>query len=76
MGNKVYTMKFRILIQIDEDGMYIVQCPTLPGCVPQGKTRAEALAHLKDAIQGYLLSLKKHNEASTSLLSPARIFAN
>ena len=56
------SMKFRILIEQDEDGIFVVQCPTLPGCVSQGKTRAEALSNIKDAIGGYLESLKKHGE--------------
>ena len=55
-------MKYRILIEQDEDGVYVVECPALPGCVSQGKTRQEALTNIKDAIQGYLESLKKHNE--------------
>jgi len=55
-------MKFRIIIEQDEDGNYIVQCPALPGCISQGRTREEVLANIKDAIYGYLISLKKHNE--------------
>ena len=56
-------MKFRILVQPDEDGVFVAECPTLPGCISQGSTRAEALTNIQDAIQGYLASLKKHNEA-------------
>ena len=55
-------MKFRVIIEADEDGVFVAECPSLPGCVSQGKTRAEALANIKDAITGYLASLKKHNE--------------
>lgn len=55
-------MKFRVIIEQDEDGIYTVECPTLPGCVSQGRTRQEALENIKDAIQGYLESLKKHKE--------------
>ncbi|MBL7160420.1 MAG: type II toxin-antitoxin system HicB family antitoxin [Candidatus Aenigmarchaeota archaeon] len=55
-------MKFRIVIEQDENGAYTVECPSLPGCVSQGKTRKEALENIKDAVQGYLESLKKHNE--------------
>ena len=57
-----HTMKFRAIIEQDEDGNYIVQCPSLPGCITEGKTRGEALTNVKDAIEGYLKSLKKHNE--------------
>ena len=55
-------MKYRTIIEQDEDGDYIVQCPALPGCISEGKTREEALANIRDAIGGYLASLKKHNE--------------
>lgn len=55
-------MKYRVLIDQDEDGMFVAECPSLPGCVSQGSTRAEALAHIRDAIGGYLASLKKHGE--------------
>ncbi len=55
-------MKFRVLIEPDEDGVFVAECPVLPGCVSQGKTRDEAVANIRDAIQGYLHSLEKHNE--------------
>ncbi len=55
-------MKFRTIIEQDEYGNYVVQCPALPGCISEGKTREEALANIKDAIEGYMASLKKHNE--------------
>lgn len=55
-------MKYRILIEQDEDGVFVAECPSLPGCVSQGKTRQEALRHIQDAIKGYLESLKKHDE--------------
>jgi len=56
-------MKFRVAIQADEEGVFVAECPTLPGCISQGKTREEALANIKDAIEGYLASLRKHGEA-------------
>lgn len=55
-------MKFRVIIEQDEDGMYVVECPTLPGCISQGKTRKEALSNIEDAIKGYLTSLKQHGD--------------
>lgn len=55
-------MKFRIVIEQNEDGAYVAECPSLPGCVSQGKTRGEALTNSKDAIRGYLASLQKHGE--------------
>ena len=56
------TVKFRVIIEQDEDGIFVASCPALPGCISQGKTRAEAQANIKDAIQGYLESLAKHSE--------------
>jgi predicted RNase H-like HicB family nuclease len=55
-------MKYRVIIEQDEEGMYIAECPSLPGCISQGRTREEALKNIKEAIEGYLESLEKHNE--------------
>lgn len=55
-------MKIRVLIEEDEDGIFVAECPTLPGCISQGNTRQNALKNINDAIKGYLKSLKKHNE--------------
>ena len=55
-------MKFRATIEPDEDGVFVAECPALPGCISQGKTRDEATMNIRDAIQGYLGSLKKHGE--------------
>lgn len=55
-------MKFRVFIEQDEDGLFVVTCPSLPGCVSQGRTRDEARANVEDAIAGYVASLKKHGE--------------
>ena len=43
-------MKFNVTIDRDEDGVWIVECPSIPGCVSQGKTREEALENIKEAI--------------------------
>jgi predicted RNase H-like HicB family nuclease len=55
-------MKYRVLIEEDEDGMFIAEVPALPGCVTQGATRAQALANCREAIAAYLESLQKHGE--------------
>lgn len=57
-------MKYRVIIEQDEDGVFIAECPTFPGCVSQGETRAEAEENIKDAIKGYIESLLKHDEAA------------
>ena len=54
--------RYRVLIEVDEDGKFVAECPSLPGCISQGDSRDEALANIKDAIAGYLESLRKHNE--------------
>jgi predicted RNase H-like HicB family nuclease len=43
-------MKFVVSIYQDEDGMYIAECPSIPGCVSQGQTEAEAASNITDAI--------------------------
>lgn len=43
-------MKFSITLYQDEDGVWIAECPPIPGCVSQGSTRAEAIEHLREAI--------------------------
>lgn len=55
-------MKFRVVIEQDDDGAFVAECPSLPGCVSQGQTRAEALGNIRDAIAGYVESLRKHGE--------------
>lgn len=55
-------MRFRIFIKQDEDGIFTSDVPELPGCISQGKTREDAVTNIKDAISGYLASLKKHGE--------------
>ncbi len=45
------TMKFLVSIYQDEDGAYIAECPSIPGCVSQGLTEAEAEANVADAIR-------------------------
>jgi predicted RNase H-like HicB family nuclease len=44
-------MKFNVTLERDEDGMWVVECPSIPGCVSQGKTKQEALKNIKEAIQ-------------------------
>jgi len=44
-------MKFLITIFRDEDGMFIAECPSIPGCVSQGKTEDEAEKNIREAIK-------------------------
>ncbi|PSB04337.1 type II toxin-antitoxin system HicB family antitoxin [Merismopedia glauca] len=47
-------MKFNVTVDRDEDGIWIVECPSIPGCVSQGQTKDEALENIKDAIAACL----------------------
>ena len=44
-------MKFLITIFKDEDGVFVAECPSLPGCISQGKTEEEAERNIQDAIR-------------------------
>jgi len=55
-------MKFRVLIERDEDGVFVAEVPSLPGCISQGGTRDEAIGNAQEAIAAYLDSLKAHGD--------------
>ncbi len=44
-------MKFTVTLDRDEDGVWVVECPSIPGCVTQGETKEKALENIKEAIQ-------------------------
>ncbi|MGH9900140.1 MAG: type II toxin-antitoxin system HicB family antitoxin [Pyrinomonadaceae bacterium] len=56
-------MKYRVFIEQDEDGVYVAEVASLPGCISQGQTRKQAVENIKEAIALYLESLEAHNEA-------------
>ncbi|HCC68395.1 MAG TPA: type II toxin-antitoxin system HicB family antitoxin [Nitrospiraceae bacterium] len=47
-------MKLHVIIEQDEKGYYVAEVPALPGCLSQGKTYVEAIANIKEAIEGWL----------------------
>lgn len=47
-------MKYLVTINRDEDGIWVVECPAIPGCVSQGNNKQEALENIQDAIRGCL----------------------
>ena len=47
-------MDFLVTIERDEDGFLVVECPSLPGCLSQGRTEAQALANIREAIEASL----------------------
>ncbi|MHB8778340.1 MAG: type II toxin-antitoxin system HicB family antitoxin [Anaerolineales bacterium] len=51
----------QVIIYSGEDGYFIAECPSLPGCISQGQTKEEAVANIKEAIDGYIAALKEDN---------------
>jgi antitoxin HicB len=51
---------FKVILEQDEDGVFVARVPELPGCVSDGKTKAEALKNIREAIEGYVETL--HDE--------------
>lgn len=49
----------QVIIYPGEDDYWIVECPTLPGCITQGHTREEAIINIKEAIEGYIKALEE-----------------
>jgi predicted RNase H-like HicB family nuclease len=49
----------QVILTPGEDGYWVAEVPSLPGCISQGKTREEALANIKEAIEGYIAALKE-----------------
>ena len=44
----------QVIIYPGEDGYWVAKCPSLPGCISQGQTKEEAIANIREAIQGYV----------------------
>jgi predicted RNase H-like HicB family nuclease len=49
----------QVIIHPGEDGYWVAECPGLPGCISQGKTKEETIANIKEAIQGYIAALEE-----------------
>ncbi|MCL2288402.1 MAG: type II toxin-antitoxin system HicB family antitoxin [Candidatus Bathyarchaeota archaeon] len=52
-------VNYRVIIEQDEDGIFVARVPDLPGCATEGKTREELIVNVKEAIEAYLEALKK-----------------
>jgi len=52
-------MMRQVIVYSGEDGYFVAECPSLPGCISQGKTREEAVSNIKEAIAGYIAALKE-----------------
>ncbi len=59
-------MKLHVIIERDETGYYAAEVPVLPGCLSQGKTREEAIANIKEAIEGWLEVMEAQPELERS----------
>ena len=57
-------VKLPVVLETDEDGWVVASCPTLPGCHSQGRTRDEALANMREAVEGYLGSMGTYGDAA------------
>jgi len=53
-------MKLLVTLERDETGMLVAECPAIPGCVSQGRTEAEALDNIREAIAGCLAARAAH----------------
>ncbi|MCF2150906.1 type II toxin-antitoxin system HicB family antitoxin [Desmonostoc muscorum LEGE 12446] len=51
-------MKRQVIIYPGEDGYWVVECPSLPACISQGKTKEEAVVNIKEALELYIEVLK------------------
>ena len=51
----------QVVIYPGEDGYWVAECPSLPGCVSQGKTKEDAITNIKEAIRGYIAALEADN---------------
>ena len=51
----------QVIIYPGEDGYWVAECPSLPGCVSQGRTKEEAIANIREAIGGYISALEEDN---------------
>lgn len=49
----------QVVVYPGEDGFWVAECPSLPGCISQGKTKEESLTNIREAIQGYIEALKE-----------------
>ena len=49
----------QVVIYLGEDGYWVAECPSLPGCISQAETKQEAVSNIREAIEGYIIALKE-----------------
>lgn len=62
-GREDEMLRLLIVFEADEDGWVMASCPTLRGCHSQGRTKSEALDNIREAVRGYLASMREHGAA-------------
>jgi predicted RNase H-like HicB family nuclease len=60
-GNEGRSMR-QVILYPGEDGYWVAECPSLPGCISQGKTKSEAISNIKEAIELYIETLKENRQ--------------
>ena len=53
-----FSLVRQVIIYPGEDGFWVAECPSLPGCISQGESREVAVANIREAIEGYILALQ------------------
>jgi len=51
----------QVFVYVGEDGFWVAECPSLSGCISQGKTKEETLTNIREAIRGYVAALEQDN---------------
>ena len=49
----------QVVLYPGEDGHWVAECPSLPGCISQGRTKEDAIQNIKEAICGYIKALEE-----------------
>lgn len=52
-----------VTLRRGEDGWWIAECPSLPGCVSQGRTKAEPISNIKEALEGWIETMRAHQQS-------------
>ena len=56
----------QVILYPGEDGFWVAECPTLPGCISQGKSKEDAVVNVQEAILGYILALQEDGLSASS----------
>jgi predicted RNase H-like HicB family nuclease len=59
IADKMEPIMRQVIIYPGEDQYFVAECPSLPGCISQGRTREEAISNIREAIEGYIAALEE-----------------